>query len=210
MAIGDLYRAQCHISVRNSHTSFSLYYRETVADPPFDEDASHFAASVGVAITSELLACLSPQAVFSLITGYKVRGANALPGTAYIVNGAGQFLGNAIQNSNTLQLRLLQDEGPARHNGRIGIAGCGEDNSVTNNWKNDFIDNEVDDLKSAILAGASGSGGDDSEYELVVIEKGPTPLDHTTWTARTVSDIAVVTTVRSISKRRADAHNFTP
>jgi hypothetical protein len=171
MAVGDIYHVQVSIAVRDHHTSFGLYYRETGADANFESDCEPLATAVAGLFLGPLIPILGVDAEVSLFTARKIKGIRAIPGNFYPSDSAGTGATWAMPANTGLRIQQIQNEGPGRHNGAICISGIQRDAQISNSFDAEFIagvDATITPLLSTPITGprSSTTSRDSSEFHL--------------------------------------------
>jgi len=208
MAAGDLYQVHSHIAVNNVGTSFGLYFRELTSDATWEGDCTDLATMFGNKWQVPLQSSIGTTAQVSKFVARRVKGAAAISGVKYADDLVGTLGGECLPANNGARIKLLQDDGPGKHNGGFTLPGIPNDlcdgNSVDNVYAA-VIDAGIIPLISQILQEQAVSG---RAFRPVVVQKGIPVSDTSLWVDRQISGASLITQVRSQSRRRSTARNF--
>jgi len=208
MATGDLYRVNVNIAVRNTQTSFGLYYEEITPDPSYEEDADNIAKAWWETLGGGLKAIIAADSYVSNIYARRVRGNVCNPGYYYVDDGVGLVAGESLTASNGMRIRLLQDDRPGRFNGAINVPGVPLISIDGNNLTADFIVAIKAAFADKLADPISDNGETTGVWVPTTVTKGLPLSDPATWVTSWITEAAPLSAIRSQSRRRSVVKEF--
>lgn len=179
IVIGDIFKVDIGIELPTGTASTGFYVRQT-ADASSLTDPEQLAAGVDQNIRPPLIDVLSVDIETSAIKARKTFGTLEPTHEEWGASGnTGLRAGTSLPSNCALLLQLSQGLFGFRHNGRLFIPGCSEDDSDGPLWNTAFLDVEVRALQVALL-GDYAPAGDTARFEIGVINRtvlGSPPTD---------------------------------
>lgn len=199
MAIGDIYSVSFNCSSNNRAWSFGCHALEesNSSDP---DDAGVLSRACSTHFESTLKAILGDNSFFESVEAYKVWPSPVLSGYTPIADGLGTAGSDEMSNDNALVIQLRQDQGAAKFNGTIFLAGQIQGNHSQNVWNGPYLTGAVKAFADQFAVSVPADSPESGSWKLAVLSKKFVPPATAEGTALEI--VSAVASNRVFSQRR--------
>jgi len=169
VAIGDLYTLSLFVDTNGNPTENVLGFEQISGGNGADTLEALAQAWIDNASTA-LRACLSDEAEFSRVLVNTVTANDEVPGLIDNINFVGTNVGEALPANMAACFNLMTDAPNSKHNGRIFLAGCPENEQAEGTWDPAMV-TLLNFFAVKLGNNLIPSAPEDSEFKPVVISR---------------------------------------